>query len=327
MELSQSNIIMIGGGLLLLTVIALFWPSDEAEMKKRMARVSGQASPDSHKSAAPHQSLKRSTSDSDIAMLDRMIKAFLPNPDKLRQRLVRTGKSISPGSYLLVNVLLIFVFFMLFVNVWQWDRFTGLMMAIAAGLYVPHSIVGRMGNKQLFKFLASFPEAIDTICRGLRSGLPITESIASVGREMPDPIGIEFRRISDGVKMGRPLEDSMWEVAKRLDNPEFRFFIIAMSIQRETGGNLAETLGNLGDLLRKRRQLRLKVKAMSSEAKASAMIIGSLPFIMFGLLLVINPDYVLTLIHDPKGKMLLGFAGGMIGMGIFVMKKMINFEL
>jgi tight adherence protein B len=202
-----------------------------------------------------------------------------------------------------------------------------LLLAIAIGLYVPHALVGRMGRKRVNKFLALFPEAIDTICRGLRSGLPISESIGAVAHELPDPVGLEFRRISDSVRMGRTMEDSMWEVAKRLNTPEFRFFIIAMAIQKETGGNLAETLGNLSDLLRKRRQLRQKVKAMSSEAKASAMIIGSLPFIMFTLLMIVNSEYVLILFREPRGWTMLGFAGCMIGMGIFTMKKMINFEL
>jgi tight adherence protein B len=119
----------------------------------------------------------------------------------------------------------------------------------------------------------------------------------------------------------------MWEVAQRIDTPEFRFLIIAMAIQKETGGNLAETLGNLADLIRKRRQLRQKVKAMSSEAKASAMIIGSLPFIMFTLLLFVNPKYVMVLFNEPSGRMLLG--GGILWMstGWGVMLKMIHFEL
>ncbi len=109
---------------------------------------------------------------------------------------------------------------------------------------------------------------------------------------MRGPIAVEFHRISDGVRMGRSLEAAMWEVAKRVDVPEFRFRIIAMAIQKETGGYLAETLGNLGDLIRRRRLLRLKIKAMSAEAKASAMIIGSLPFLMFTLLMLISPSYM-----------------------------------
>jgi tight adherence protein B len=144
---------------------------------------------------------------------------------------------------------------------------------------------------------------------------------------MPQPIGLEFHRICDGVRMGKSLEGAMWDVAKRIDTPEFRFLIIAMAIQKETGGNLAETLGNLADLIRKRRQLRLKVKAMSSEAKASAMIIGSLPFIMFCLLLAVNSDYVLVLFHRTSGKIMVGIGLTWMSIGWATMLKMINFEL
>jgi len=119
----------------------------------------------------------------------------------------------------------------------------------------------------------------------------------------------------------------MWEVAKRIDTPEFRFLIIAMAIQKETGGNLAETLGNLADLIRKRRQLRQKIKAMSSEAKASAMIIGSLPFVMFLLLMFVNSDYVMVLFHSTGGKLLVGAGVTWMSIGWAAMLKMIHFEL
>jgi tight adherence protein B len=148
-----------------------------------------------------------------------------------------------------------------------------------------------------------------------------------VGREMPDPVGIEFHRISDGVRMGKTLEASMWEVAPRINAPEFRFLIIAMAIQKETGGNLAETLGNLADLIRKRRQLKLKIKAMSSEAKASAMIIGSLPFVMFLLLLCVNSDYVMVLFQKTTGKILMGAGITWMSIGWATMLKMIHFEI
>jgi len=107
-----------------------------------------------------------------------------------------------------------------------------------------------------------------------------------VGREIADPVGEEFRRISDDVRLGVPLEQALWETAKRIATPEFNFLVVTMIVQRETGGNLAETLENLDQVLRRRRQMRLKIKAMSSEARASAAIIGSLPFIMFAILLV-----------------------------------------
>jgi len=272
-------------------------------------------------------SLRRSTTDSSIPFLDAFIKSVLPNPDKLRHRLARTGKRITPGAYLMTSAALVVVAFFVFRVIMGWELPMALSLGIVVGLYIPHSAVNRMGNKRIQAFLGGFPEAIDTICRGLRSGLPITECISTIGAESADPIGVEFRQVSDAVRMGRSIEEAMWDVAPRLDCPEFRFFVIALAIQRETGGNLAETLGNLGNLLRKRRQLRLKIRAMSSEAKASAMIIGSLPFLMFLLLYVVSSDYIMILLNTPKGRFLMGGGLTWLSMGVLVMRQMINFEL
>lgn len=328
--MTPDQLVMIGGGILFTIVILLILFSGNgggASAQKRLDRVGGTAPAKSLKESPTAGNLRRRTSDSEIALLDRIIKTTLPNPEKMRARLAATGKNLSLGEYLMINALAILVSYLIFAYIVKWATVIAFFMAIAVGLYLPHMITGRMGNKRLKKFLATFPEAIDTICRGLRSGLPITETIATVGQELPDPIGIEFARISDGVRMGRSLEEAMWEVAGRLDTPEYRFFIIALAIQRETGGNLAETLGNLSELLRKRRQLKLKIRAMSSEARASAMIIGSLPFLMFTLLYFVNPDYIMILLNDIRGKVLLGGGLTWLSMGVFVMKQMINFEV
>lgn len=317
-----------GGGFFFLVAFFILMSGESADssLKKRLERVGGTRAPKEIRDPAT-ASLRRRTSDSDIPLFDMLIKATMPNPEKLRQRLARTGHNLTVGEYLIINGLCIFLCYFTFAYGFDWSPVMAVSMAIAAGLFLPHKITGRMGNKRINKFLGSFPEAIDTICRGLRSGLPITETIATVGHELPDPIGIEFSRISDSVRMGRSLEDSMWDVSRRLDCPEFRFFIIALAIQRETGGNLAETLGNLADLLRKRRQLRLKIRAMSSEARASAMIIGSLPFVMFALLMAVNSEYMMILLNDMRGKILMGGGLSWLSLGVLCMKQMINFEL
>ena len=318
-------LIMGVGGFAVAALVILALSEDADSLEKRLARVEGQTK---HSIDIRDRKLVgsvRSTKDSGIPLLDRLIK-MLPNPDKLRARLAATGKGISLGEYLLMNALAVILFYMV-LNFWDISRALLLPGSLILGLGLPHAVTGYMGARRIKKFIAHFPEAIDTMCRGIRSGLPITESIGAVGREMPNPIGIEFHRISDGVRMGKTLEDSMWEVATRIHTPEFRFLIVAMAIQKETGGNLAETLGNLAELIRKRRQLRLKVKAMSSEAKASAMIIGSLPFIMFTLLMFVNYDYVQVLFNETKGRILLGIGIGWMSLGWGVMLKMIHFEL
>ena len=165
------------------------------------------------------------------------------------------------------------------------------------------------------------------IVRGLKSGLPVTESIRSVGEEFDGSVGEEFRQVSDRVKLGQPIDDALSEASARINLADFRFFVIALSVQRETGGNLSEALENLSDILRRRRQMQLKIKALSSEAKASALIIGSLPFIMFLLLHIVSGDYVQILFTDPRGMMLVGIGLGFMVVGIAVMAKMVRFEI
>src|SRR3546814_211955 len=163
--------------------------------------------------------------------------------------------------------------------------------------------------------------------RGLRSGLPISETIGVVASEVQGPIGIEFQSVSDKMKIGRTMEAALQETADRLGTPEFQFFVITLAIQRETGGNLAETLANLADVLRKRAQMKLKIRAMSSESKASAYIIGALPFIVFGIIYFINPDYMGDFFIDER--LMIAGGGGLIWMsiGAMIMAKMINFEI
>ena len=184
-----------------------------------------------------------------------------------------------------------------------------------------------MGKRRIRAFLNLFPDAIDLMVRALRSGLPISEAIIGASQEIGDPVGAEFSTVESGMRMGRDLESLLWDIAKRIDSPELRFFIIALSVQRETGGNLAETLANLSDLLRRRRMMQQKVRAMSSEARASTMILGSLPFVVTAILFLTSPTYIKTLFSDPRGMMLVGLALGMLVTGIGIMVKMAKFEI
>lgn len=317
------------GALLTIFLLGLGLSSDDLAggraAKRRLARVTPGAV-----RAAPASStsrLRRSQQDSSSPLVDRLIKSLLPAPDKLRARLQRTGRDIAISQYLLASLLVGFIFTALAHFAFSLPPWVAVAQGVSSGVILPHVVVGFLAKQRLNKFIELFPDAIDLIVRGLRSGLPVTESITTVGHEMRDPIGIEFRRIADAVRVGAKLEEAMWAVARRIDVPEYKYLIITLSIQRETGGNLAETLANLSELLRKRRQMKLKVKAMSSEAKVSAWIIGSLPFIMFGLLFMMNAGYILTLIYDPRGQVLLGVALGFILVGTGVMWKMVKFEI
>ncbi len=271
--------------------------------------------------------LRRDDSDSSIASLDRAVKRWLPRRQKLRDRLARTGRAISIGQFLLVCVL---VMVLTAAGLVQFFRFPPLLagiMALAIGAGLPYLIVGMMGNRRLDKFARQFPDAIDIMVRGLRAGMPMHDSIQVVAGEIADPVGVEFRKIDQAVLVGQPLDQALNDAAKRISVQEFQFFVVSLALQRETGGNLAETLANLSDILRRRRQMRLKIKAISSEARASAWVIGLLPFIMFAILMGINAPYVLKLFEDSRGLIMTGVGLFSIGLGVLVMNKMMRFEI
>ncbi len=293
--------------------------------KNRLTRVSGR--PTKKGPTGTKVSVKRRTHDSSFASLDRLLKAVMPRPAVMRQRLANTGRNLSIGEY----VLICFVIFMAATIIVH--RFVDLpwlassLIGVFCGLLLPHMTIGFMISRRLKKFSTIFPEAIDLIVRGLKSGLPVPESLKVVSEELPDPVGIEFRRITDALKMGQTMEEALWEATKTLDTPEFKFFVVSLSVQRETGGNLTETLENLSDIVRKRHQMKNKVRAMSSEARASGMIIGSLPFIMFAIIFILNNDYVMVLFRDPRGMMMVGAGLASLAIGVLIMAKMVRFEI
>jgi tight adherence protein B len=259
--------------------------------------------------------------------LEALARRVVPRPALLRYRLAQTGLKIGIGQYALICVGVGLGFTLMRSLVFHLPLPLAILLGVVSGLGIPHFAVGILIGRRIKRFLADFPEAIDLIIRGLRSGLPVPESIRIVGQEFKGPVGEEFSLISDRVKFGQPLEEALWDAAKRIDQPDFKFFVVSLAVQRETGGNLAETLENLSDILRKRRQMKLRIRAMSSEARASAMILGALPFLMFAILYAINGGYVLTLFTDPRGHAMLGFAFACLAVGIGVMWKMVRFEI
>jgi tight adherence protein B len=251
---------------------------------------------------------------------------MLPNPALLAKRLAMTGKPWTVGKYGLASVGILVV-----VALALWIKGLPLLLGVLVGLFVgaglPHFAVGFMIKRRIARFTAKFPDAIELLVRGLRSGLPITETISVVAAEVDGPVGVEFKMVSDKMKIGRSMDAALQDTADRLGTPEFQFFVITIAIQRETGGNLAETLANLAHVLRQRGQMKLKIKAMSSESKASAYIIGALPFIVFGMIWMINDNYMQGFFVDQR--LMVAGMGGMVWMsiGAFIMSRMINFEI
>ncbi|HZU64619.1 MAG TPA: type II secretion system F family protein [Novosphingobium sp.] len=202
-----------------------------------------------------------------------------------------------------------------------------LAVGVAVGAGVPHMVVGHLIQRRANAFISKFPDAIELLVRGLRSGLPVTETLGIVSREVRGPVAQEFKLVTERIRIGRTMEEALQETADRLSMAEFNFFCITLAIQRETGGNLAETLANLADVLRKRAQMKLKIKAMSSESKASAYIVGSLPFLVFGMIYWINPEYLGGFFTDQR-LIVVGLGAFVwMGTGAFIMAKMVSFEI
>ncbi len=246
--------------------------------------------------------------------------------DALALRLNRTGKPWTLQQYMYASLgIALTIAVILFLKTGAALLSLGVGLVFGAGL--PHMVVNYLVGKRTGAFTAKFPDAIELLVRGLRSGLPVTETLGVVAQEVPGPVGEEFKMVTERIKIGRTMEDALQETADRLNTAEFSFFCITLAIQRETGGNLAETLSNLSDVLRKRSQMKLKIRAMSSESKASAYIVGSLPFMVFGMVWWVNPNYLAPFFVDER-LIVTGLGGAVwMGIGAFIMAKMVNFEI
>jgi tight adherence protein B len=317
-------IIGVMSGLTIILIGAAFAGGGSRRFNRRLLEVTTRETSTARSGGPERRSLTRR--DSATPGIDRFFR-MLPRREMLVERLMKTGRTISVGQYMMVTigviagltvVLLIFTSFGLLPN---------LLIGIALGIFIPHYLIGRMGRKRVFRFVNLFPEAIDLMVRALRAGLPISEAIVNAGQEISDPVGPEFQGIEAGMRLGRDLDSLLWDIAKRIDVPEFRFFIIALNVQRETGGNLAETLNNLSNVLRGRRAMRAKARAMASEARASTMILGSLPVLVTVILMFSSPTYIMPLFSDVRGLMLVGVAVGMLLTGVAIMVRMARFEI
>jgi len=317
-------ILIVGAvGVVLLLLKLASGPSASKSLKRRMELVKERHA---EGVTAAAQAQIRKLMAARASRFEGIASSIIPRPALLRKRLEMTGKNISLGKYGSISLgLAVFVLAGLML------RGAPFFLAMFAGLFVgiglPHFVIGKMIKRRINKFNSNFPDAIELMVRGLRSGLPISETLGVVASEVGGPVGIEFRTVSDKMRIGRTMEAALQDTADRLGTPEFQFFVITLAIQRETGGNLAETLSNLADVLRKRAQMKLKIRAMSSESKASAYIVGSLPFVVFTLVWMINPTYMGHFFTDQR--LTVAGIGGLVWMSIggFIMAKMVNFEI
>ena len=243
----------------------------------------------------------------------------------LRRRLIRAGLDIEPRTFWIASAATGFgVFIVCFAMRYPW--YADVLGAFGAALGLPRWIVGFLTKRRQKKFTDEFANSIDVIVRSVRSGLPVNEALKIVGKESPEPVGSEFRALLDGLKIGVPLDQGLKRMYDNMPTPEVSFFAIVMSIQLKSGGNLSEALSNLSSVLRDRKRLQGKIKAMSSEAKASAGIIGSLPVVVGTLVYLTSPEYIKLLFTERMGNLMLAGCAIWMSIGVAVMRKMISFK-
>ena len=317
-------ILIVGAaGLVVLLLKLASGPSPAKSLKRRMELVKERHA---EGVTAAAQAQIRKLMAARASRFEGIASSIIPRPALLRKRLEMTGKNITLGKYAMfsLGLALIVMLLLMFRGA---PFFLALFVGLFAGIGLPHFVVGKMIIRRINKFNSHFPDAIELMVRGLRSGLPISETLGVVASEIGGPVGVEFRAVADKMKIGRTMEAALQDTADRLGTPEFQFFVITLAIQRETGGNLAETLSNLADVLRKRAQMKLKIRAMSSESKASAYIVGSLPFIVFTMVYMVNQHYMSGFFTDQR--LMVAGLGGLCWMsiGVFIMAKMVSFEI
>lgn len=294
-----------------------------ARLKRRLASVAG-AGPDRSKPVRAGAMLKRRAIQNRLKQVDES--RAKKGRSRLCDELMQAGLRIEVPHYLAGNAVGTLLAGLLYA-LSPLPPVGIPLAAVLIGIGLPKLVVSILAKRRLAKFTGLFADALDVVVRGIRSGLPLGECINIIGREMDDPLGAEFRLIAEGQKLGLTLQDALERAVERMPTAELRFFAIVLTIQQQTGGNLAETLAKLSEVLRARKRMRDKVKAYSSEAKASAGIIGSLPIAVALLLSVVAPDYIGLLFTTSTGHLMVGIGISVMGAGILVMRQMINFDM
>jgi tight adherence protein B len=245
----------------------------------------------------------------------------------MRTRLERAGLDLTPRSFWIVSVVAGLVLgAVTYVSLPGMNPLISVAVAFVGALGLPRWMVGRLIKRRQSKFLDEFANSIDVVVRGVKSGLPLNECLNIIARESPSPIKEEFKEVVEQQRVGIPLGECFERMMSRMPLPEVNFFAIVISIQQQAGGNLSEALGNLAGVLRDRKRMQAKVKALSAEAKASAGVLACLPFAVMMMVYFSTPGYIKILFTTKMGQFMLVCAAAWMTCGILVMKKMINFK-
>jgi tight adherence protein B len=314
-------------------VIALLYPyfTGSAETTKRVKAIA------SNSKQPPKQSFRQrlmneDPKDSRRKQLAESLKQIEEREKQRKKRLtlrvliMQSGLDITPQMFWMASVGLgLVIAFAALVAGVPWFL---VPIGAAAGMFgLPRWVLGVLRKRRQNVFLNDFADAIDVMVRGLKAGLPVTDAMKVIASETPPPVGPEFIEIVEGQRIGITIEQGIERMYERMPLAEVNFLSIVMAIQAKTGGNLAEALSNLSKVLRDRKKMKMKIKAVSQEAKASAAIIGALPIVIMLAMTVLNPEYLNPLFYTKMGNILIAGSATWMGMGVLVMRKMINFQI
>ncbi|PTM97281.1 type II secretion system F family protein [Mycoplana dimorpha] len=244
----------------------------------------------------------------------------------LKAKLSQAGLPLSPAKFVAIGIAFGF-FLMIAAFVAGAPLFLAAGIFVIAGFGIPRWVLNFLVKRRMNSFLEEFPNSLDVMVRSIKSGLPLTDALRLIAAEGQEPVKSEFRRVIESQQMGLSVPDACARMFTSIPLQEVNFFSIVIAIQSQAGGNLSEALSNLSRVLRERRKMRAKISAMSMEAKASAAIIGALPFIVMLLVYLTSPDYIMILFTDPRGHLILGCSAVWMSMGILMMRNMINFDI
>lgn len=272
----------------------------------------------------------------DSSVRRRLIQSRLKEMENTRQRsrrrmafrrlVIQAGLDIGFGTFIGICVALAVVTPVVVYFATQ-NYLIAIPSGLIAGFGLPQMWLKFLVNRRTKQFTKHFADAIDVIVRGIKSGLPVAECMRIIGREAPEPVGGEFRQILESQRLGMTLEDALLRAVDRMPTAEIQFFAVVLIIQAQTGGNLAETLGGLSNVLRGRKKLADTIQSKSAEAKSSAAIIGSLPFFVTGVLYLLNPDYMTPLFKTTAGNYMIMGGIGWMSLGVLIMRQMISFKV
>jgi tight adherence protein B len=243
----------------------------------------------------------------------------------LQDQIYQAGMKITARDWIR-NQIIVGVVLALACWVLQVEWYFALVFGAAGGYLLPKFWMSRRRKKHIANYLDELPNAVEAIVRGVKSGLPLNDSMRLVAKEAKEPIKSEFQKVLDQQTMGKSTSEAIQTLFDRMPLPEVNFFVVVITVQQQAGGNLSEALGNLARVLRNRKKMKQKIKAMSSEAKASAGIIGSLPFIVGILVTLTTPAYMVPMFTTTLGLIWLGIAAIMMSFGVWIMAKMVSFD-